>query len=126
MNPQTNLLLHSLADDARQALKPHLAEVALKQHDILYDVREVVPAVHFPVDAVVSLVVPLASGEIVETAMVGRDGIIGAGAALNGRVSLNRAVVQIAGQSLACEIEALKGVLVKHPAARSRVMCPRL
>jgi hypothetical protein len=54
----------------------------------------------FPNDAVVSLVIPLATGEIVETAMTGRDGVIGAGASLNGSVSFNRAVVQIAGQSL--------------------------
>ena len=114
MNPKTNLLLCSLTDDARQALNPHLAPVELKQHAIIFDVREAVPRVHFPIDAVVSLVLPLATGEVVETAMVGRDGIVGAAAALNGRVSFNRAVVQIGGQSLACEIEPLKTVLAKH------------
>ena len=121
MNPKTNLLLCSLTNDARQALKPHLALVELKQHEIIFEVREAVPKAHFPLDAVISLVLPLATGESVETAMVGRDGIVGAAAALNGRVSLNRAVVGIGGQSLACEIGPLKAALAEHPSLRARL-----
>ena len=121
MNPKTNLMLCSLTADARQALKPHLAQVELKQHEIIFDVREAVSKVHFPLDAVISLVLPLSTGEVVETAMVGRDGIVGAAAALNGRVSLNRAVVEIGGQSLACKIEPLKAVLTNQPGMRARL-----
>jgi CRP-like cAMP-binding protein len=47
--------------------------------------------------------------------MVGRDGIVGGAAALNGEPSINRAVVQIGGQSLASEIETFKSVMAKHP-----------
>ncbi|HTM72772.1 MAG TPA: Crp/Fnr family transcriptional regulator, partial [Pseudolabrys sp.] len=61
------------------------------QHAALFEVRELITDVYFPIDAVISLVVPLSSGEIIETAMTGRDGVIGAGAALNGRISLNQA-----------------------------------
>jgi hypothetical protein len=59
--------------------------------------------------------VPLSTGEAVEIAMVGRDGIVGGAAALNEEPSINRAVVQIAGHSLAREIETFKSVLAKHP-----------
>jgi len=45
--------------------------------------------------------------------MVGRDGVIGAGTVLNGRVSLNRAVVQIGG-CLTCEIEPFKNELTRY------------
>ncbi len=51
--------------------------------------------------------------------MVGRDGIVGAGAALNGRVSLNRAIVQIGGEFLVCPLEPLKEALETHPNIRS-------
>lgn len=94
---KNNLFLDALAGVEGQALAPHLARIELKQHQTLFDVRENIPKIYFAIDAVVSLVVPLASGEVVETAMVGRDGVIGAGAVLNGRVSLNRGVVQIGG-----------------------------
>jgi CRP-like cAMP-binding protein len=114
-----NLLLNTLSDGEREALAPHLKRVAVEQHDLLYDVRQEVHEVYFPTDAVVSLVVPLSTGEVVESAMVGRDGIVGAGAALNGRVSLSRAMVQVGGECLACPVEPLKKALEAHPNIRS-------
>ena len=47
--------------------------------------------------------------------MTGRDGVVGAAAALNGRVSFNRAIVQISGQSLVCDLEDFKIVAKEHP-----------
>ena len=110
----SNHLLNALPDGEREALAPHLKPVAYKRHDILYDVRQEVNEVYFATDAVVSLVVPLSTGEVVESAMVGRDGIVGAGAALNGRVSLNRAIVQIGGR-----ISGLPGRTAKRSSGTS-------
>ncbi len=103
----------------RQALTALLKQTELKQHAVLFDVHEAVNQIYFPTTAVVSLVVPLSTGEIVETAMVGRDSVIGGGAALNGRVSLNRGVVQLGGECLACTADALTALLKDHPAIRS-------
>jgi CRP-like cAMP-binding protein len=111
---KTNLLLDALTDVECQELAPHLWRIELKQHQVLCDVQEVVTKIYFVNDAVVSLVVPLSTGEVVESAMVGRDGVIGAAAALDGRLSLSRAVVQIGGQSLACDIAPFKSALAKH------------
>ena len=91
----------------------------LKQHDVVFDVHDAVGEIYFPTNAVISLVVPLSTGEIVETAMVGRDGVIAGAAALNGRVSLNRGVVQIGGDCLFCTVDALKALLKDHPAVRT-------
>jgi CRP-like cAMP-binding protein len=114
-----NLLLNALPDAEREALTPHLVSVEIKQHHVLYDIREEVRDAYFAADAVVSLVVPLSTGEIIESAMVGRDGVIGAGAALNGRVSLNRAIVQIGGQCLRCAVDPLREILKSHPYVQS-------
>ena len=38
----------------------------------------------FPTSAVISIVVALSSGQVVEAAMVGRDRVVGASAALDG------------------------------------------
>jgi len=121
MPHQTNRLLDALPNVVRQAISSRLTHTELKQEQILFDVREVVTEIHFPIDAVVSLVVPLATGEIVETAMTGRDGVVGAGAALNGRVSFNRAIVQISGQSLYCSLDLFKSLVQEHPAVLSLV-----
>lgn len=115
MPHKTNRLLGALPAEARAALMSQLKPTKLEHHRVLFDVRELVTEVHFPIDAVVSLVIPLSTGEVVETAMVGRDGLIGAGAALNGRVSLNRAVVQIGGQSLYCPLDVFKTIVKEQP-----------
>jgi hypothetical protein len=64
---KTNRLLDALPNAARKAVTSRLTPAELKQHQVLFDVREVVTDVHFPIDAVVSLVIPLATGEVVET-----------------------------------------------------------
>jgi CRP-like cAMP-binding protein len=118
---KTNLLLDALPDRERQALGSHLTRVEFKQQDVLFDIRDTVGEVYFPIDAVISLVVPLSTGEVVETAMVGRDGIVGSSAALNGRVSLNRAIVEIGGSCLRCSVEALKEIVKNHSKVQSLV-----
>jgi len=95
VSAKSNLLLQALPDPEREALASHLEQIELRQHNVLFDIRDAITDVYFAADAVVSLVIPLSTGEVVETAMVGRDGVIGAAAALNGRVSLNQAIVQI-------------------------------
>jgi len=115
----SNLILAALADAERQALASHLTHVELPQHQILFDIRDTVTDVYFGMDAVVSLVIPLSTGEVVETAMVGRDSVIGSAAALNGRISLNQAIVQIGGRAMRCAVEPLKDVLQNHSHARA-------
>ena len=117
----TNFLFETLPELERKALLPRLTRIELKQHEILFDIREAVTAIYFAEDAVVSLVVPLSTGEVIETAMVGRDGIIGGAAALNGRISLNRAVVQIGGRFLRCSIAPLEQLLEEHSYLRSLI-----
>jgi CRP-like cAMP-binding protein len=104
----TNLLLASLSAADLKLLEPHLRPLELHQHKILFEAEHSISAVYFPYDAVVSLVVTLSTGEVIEAAMVGRDGVIGALAALDGRISLSRAVVQISGHGTMCDVEALK------------------
>jgi len=116
---KANFLLKALPDAEYRALAPHLAMEKLDQHHVLYDIRDAVSKVYFATDAVISLVIPLSTGEVIETAMVGRDGVIGAAAALNGRLSLNRAIVQIGGHGLACAVDPLKAVLKDHPYIQS-------
>jgi len=104
---QANLLLGSLSPGDTAALRPHLRPVSLAHRRVLYDTGDPVQLVYFPTTSVISLVVDLSTGELVEAAMVGRDGVIGAGSALDGKISLNRAIVQLAGDAIECNADAL-------------------
>jgi CRP-like cAMP-binding protein len=112
----TNLLLASLNADDLHLLAPHLKPIDFPLKKLLFEAGEEIPAVYFPFDAVISLVVTLASGDAIESAMVGRDGIVGAAAALDGKISLSRAIVQSAGSGYSCGLEALKSIAMQSPA----------
>jgi CRP-like cAMP-binding protein len=114
-----NLLLEALPVAEQRALDPHLKHVECKQDELLFDIHEPIRDIYFPLDGVVSLVLPLLTGETIETAMVGRDGVIGAAAALNGRLSLSRAVVQIGGAFLRNPANTLKTLVQEHAQLRS-------
>jgi len=117
-----NLLLASLCESDLQALASHLRPIKLEQQRVLFDTNEAISLVYFPVDAIVSLVVTLTTGKVVEAAMVGKDGVIGAAAALDGKISLSRAIVQIGGTGFGCEPGALKQLALAKPSVLSLVV----
>jgi CRP-like cAMP-binding protein len=110
---KSNLLLDSLSPGDTAALHPHLKPIFLDQQRLLYDAGQPIDAVYFPTGAIVSLVVGLSTGEMVEAAMVGRDGVVGVAAALDGRISLSRAIVQLGGSAFKCDVDALKGAALQ-------------
>jgi CRP-like cAMP-binding protein len=72
-----NRLLASLPAPARARLKPHLQPVQLERRETLFRVHEPLRVAYFPVNAVVSFVSHLESGEQLEVGLVGHDGLVG-------------------------------------------------
>lgn len=110
-----NLLLAQLSQDNFNRLEPFLKLTPFKQHAVLFEAEQEIKHVYFPTNAVVSLVVTLETGEVVEAAMVGVDGVIGASAALDGRISLSRGIVQLSGDIVVCSLAALKSAALQSP-----------
>lgn len=110
-----NLLLSQLSEPDFKRLEPHLKLTHFKQHDVLFEADQNIRQAYFPTSAVIPMVVTLSTGEMVEAAMVGRDGVVGALAALDGKMSLSRGVVQLAGDAVVCDPEALRSVALQSP-----------
>ena len=110
-----NLLLGQLGQDDFSRLEPYLKTMPFTQHSVLFEAEREIEHVYFPTTAVVSLVVTLESGDMVEAAMVGSDGVVGASAALDGRISLSLGVVQLGGDIVVCSIEGLKSAALQSP-----------
>jgi CRP-like cAMP-binding protein len=108
MPNSSNLLLASLSESDAAALQPHLKSVHLEHEKVLFESGGEVVDIYFPTGSIVSLVVGLSSGEIIEAAMVGKDGVIGASAALGGNIPVNRGIVQLAGPAMMCSVDVLK------------------
>ncbi|MHB8394259.1 MAG: Crp/Fnr family transcriptional regulator [Candidatus Dormibacteria bacterium] len=97
-----NHLLAFLPDADREALLAKLSPVFLNVKTVLFEPGQVVDAVYFPLDGVVSLVTPLEDGAIVEVATVGNEGLVGVPVVLGGSLAV-RAISQVAGRCLTME-----------------------
>jgi Crp-like helix-turn-helix domain len=107
--PQSpNLLLNALAPDVFAAVQPHLKTVELPFAVVVAEPGREVERVYFPHQGVISLVVEMSVGEMIETAMVGRDGAANATASLDGKVALHKGIVQVAGEASAIDPDVLR------------------
>jgi CRP-like cAMP-binding protein len=82
----SNRVLASLAAADLDLLLPHLRSVELPQEMVLFEAGDAINRVFFPHSGIVSLVVELASGETIEAAMIGREGVVGGLSALNSKI----------------------------------------
>ena len=119
---RSNALLGSLSESDTAALRPHLEATHLQQKTVLYETGDTVKTIYFPITAVVSLVVTLATGETTEAAMVGRDGAVGIAPALDGKVAMCRAIVQLGGDAMVCDPTAFRGAAMQSESLVSKVM----
>jgi CRP-like cAMP-binding protein len=94
-----NKLLASLPHDHFDRLLPHLSAVSLQQGIVLFEAGDEVDQIYFPHYGMLSLLAVLRDGKAIETATVGREGVVGAMAGLGLYKSLVRVVVQM---PLAC------------------------
>jgi len=119
---QSNAILSSLSAGDAAALRPHLKATHLQQKTVLYEAGDRIDTIHFPTNAVISLIVTLASGEMAEAAMVGRDGAVGIASALDGKVTMSRAIVQLSGDAMICDLAAFRGAALQSESLIANVM----
>jgi CRP-like cAMP-binding protein len=93
--PMDNKLLASLPRGHFNLLVPNLTTVSLPQGLVALETGEEVDQVYFPHDGMLSLLAVMRDGKAIETATVGREGVVGAMAGLGLYKSLVRIVVQL-------------------------------
>ena len=93
--PFDNKLLAALPRHHFDLLAPHLTAVSLQQGETLAEPGDEFDHVYFPQSGMLSLLAVLQDGKAIETATVGREGVVGAMAGLGLYKSLVRAVVQL-------------------------------
>jgi CRP-like cAMP-binding protein len=118
-NVMANKLLAALTPADSEALKTHFTIVPMEQEMVLFEVDQEVDQIFFPLSGMVSLLVVLKNGNAVETATVGREGVVGAMAGLGLHKSRVRAVIQLA--SVVARISALqfRKLIAANPAISS-------
>jgi CRP-like cAMP-binding protein len=90
-----NKLLSSLPREQFELLSPHMITEPLAQGTVLVEAGDEIEYVYFPHYGMLSLLAVLKDGKAIETATVGREGVVGAMAGLGLYRSLVRIVVQL-------------------------------
>ena len=117
--PTRNGFLASLSADDLEAMRPHLRTVELSPERSLIELGETIMRVYLPHSGGVSLVVELAAGERVEVAMIGRDSIVGASAALGIPVAVTNAIVLLPGTASVIDVDQFRAAVERSAALRT-------
>ncbi len=97
-----NMWIAALEPADRERIEPHLNERPFAQGQMLYDAGEAVDEVWFPMSGVMSLMTILDDDRMIETAAIGREGLVGVTCGpLNARAA-SRAIAQVDGVSACC------------------------
>src|ERR1700716_2917212 len=94
-NHLDNRLLAALPRSQFNLLVPHLTAATMAQGTVVYETGDEVDQVYFPHNGMFSLLAVMRDGKAIETATVGREGVIGAMAGLGLYKSLVRVMVQL-------------------------------
>jgi CRP-like cAMP-binding protein len=95
LDPLDNKLLASLPREQFNLLAPFLTTASFTQNTVLQETGDEVDQVYFPHDGMLSLLAVMRDGKAIETATVGREGVVGAMAGLGLYRSMVRVVVQL-------------------------------
>jgi hypothetical protein len=79
---------------ADEDVRPHLASPSLSRDRFSPRAVGGVNYVHFPHRSILSCVVELGDGSVIESGMIGKDGVFGLAQALNAEVSLRKVKVE--------------------------------
>jgi CRP-like cAMP-binding protein len=101
-----NRLLRRLAAGDLSRLQPDLKEISMVRGTVLHPAGEPIEHVYFPLSGMVSILAVMRTGEQIETAIVGREGVVGASIGSNGSQAPGQSTVQIEGS--AWQVQASK------------------
>jgi CRP-like cAMP-binding protein len=120
--PGGNHLIARLTAEDFARISPHLEEITLVQHQRLIAPNTPTSHVYFPESGMVSLILSLEDGSIVEVGLIGNEGIVGVLAGLGASRISGEAIVQMPGAGLRIGTDVLRRELGVSPSLREMLM----
>jgi CRP-like cAMP-binding protein len=115
-----NRILRQLSADELKSVQPWLTPMDLRPSVVLHEPGEPIERVYFPLSGMISLLAVMQSGQAIETGIVGADGMLGGGAAINGHL-FGQMTVQMEGSALTMPKAQFVEAYLKHPRLRNLV-----
>ena len=117
-----NQLLMALPPGEYERLIPYLKPVSLVLGQIIYEPKQPIEEVYFPIGAMISLVSIMKDGSTTEIGLVGNQGMVGIPIFLGGNISTNRAIVQLKGNALKMDASILKSEFEKGKQLQAKLL----
>ena len=117
----SNNLLEALPSTESVSLRAHATSMELVANSILYEAGAVLDSVYFPLDSLVSLLVVMPNGSVVEAGLVGSEGAVGTINTGPERTTLTRAIVITSGTALRLPIEQFAKLMDQSKAFRDLI-----
>ena len=114
-DPINNRLLLALPQEELDRLRPNLEAVDLPLGQMLLRPNELIDYVYFPQEGMVSLVLQLEDGSVIEVGVIGREGMVGVLAPLGATAMSGEARVQMAGTALRMRAGVLRTEAARNP-----------
>jgi CRP-like cAMP-binding protein len=103
-------------------LLPELRIVTFTVNQVLYEQGDKIDYVYFPLDSVVSGLAIMEDGTTIETAMIGREGLVGISTILGSGRSRQWNWVSVGGSAIQLEARLLDKLFVKNEGALKALM----
>jgi CRP-like cAMP-binding protein len=120
-----NTVLAGLDERALASLLPDLGETPLPSGLVLHEAGQAIRDVYFPLVGVVSIVADLGDDQVVETATVGREGMVGVSVYLGSDAPTERALVQVPGRALTMTAEDFREHIADVDGPLAAMLRPR-
>jgi CRP-like cAMP-binding protein len=114
-----NHLLLALPAAEFDELSPHLKTIEMVRETVLVEAGCSPPHIYLPHSGAIAMTVGLPEGQVLQVAMMGKDGVVGAWAALGGDLSPSAAVVLFPGTASVIDVTDLKAVADRNVEVRS-------
>jgi CRP-like cAMP-binding protein len=106
--PSKNQLLARLPAAEHKRLVARMRPVKLDFRQVLYRTGASIDCVYFPNSGTASAITIMEDGSAIEVATIGNEGLVGLGALLADQTSANEVIMQIAGDALRMDVDALE------------------
>ncbi|MEO1429706.1 MAG: Crp/Fnr family transcriptional regulator [Cyanobacteria bacterium J06633_8] len=117
-----NQLLMGLPSEEYKRLAPYLKPVSLSLGQVIYEPKQLIKEVYFPLGAMISLVSIMKDNSTTEIGLVGNEGMVGLPVFLGGNTATNRAIVQVQGNALKMDADLLKSEFEKGQKLQQKLL----
>jgi CRP-like cAMP-binding protein len=117
--PTQNLLLASLPSDEFARMAPHLRRLTMDVREVLYDLMMPIEHIYFPETMVGSMVAVMSDGSALETATIGREGMVGLNVFLGEDRNAAQAFCQVPGITLRMPVSDFQDAVSKNATLRA-------